>query len=134
MWLEPRTDSKHNDVAIPYLSDAKNVELYHSHTDESPPSGEDLRAFAMPSIKRIGVMSGNGDAWIIDIGQGIRPTKEELDDVLKSCYYQAQENLQSDPSFFDWSFEERSYMLVRERMRLVANYFEWDVMGGVLYE
>ncbi|MDO5131436.1 MAG: hypothetical protein Q4D81_00455 [Eubacteriales bacterium] len=134
VWLEPHTDNKHNDVAIPYLSDAKNVELYHCHTDESPPSAEDMRAFATPSIQRIGVLSCNGDGWIIDIGSGIRPTKNELDEALDLCYNQAKDNLQGDPTFWEWTYEERSYMLVRERMRLVANYFEWDVMGGVLYE
>ena len=89
-----------------------------------------MRAFINPAVQRIGVSSANGDGWIIEIGSGIRPSKEEMDVVLNSCYHQAIQNMQDDPYFYGWSFEERSYMLAREQMRLVTNYFEWDVMGG----
>ena len=87
-----------------------------------------------PSVRRIGVLSANGDVWIIDVGQGIRPTKNELNEALDSCYNQAKNNIEMDPRFLEWSFEERMYMLIRERMRLVGNYFEWDVKGGRLHE
>lgn len=132
MWNTPHTDKDHNMVKVIFDPQANHVELYHSHTDESPPSSVDLRAFLNENVDRIGIASTNGDGWIIEIGNGIRPTKEEMDEAINLCYNQAIEIIRSDPHYDGWSYEERSYMLVRERMRLTTNYFEWDVYGGRL--
>lgn len=132
VWNEPHTDENHNIVKVIFDPQARHIELYHSHTDESPPSSVDLRAFLNEKVDRIGIASSNGDGWIIEIGGGIRPTKDEMDEAIDLCYKQAMEIIGSDPHYDGWSYEERSYMLVRERMRLIANYFEWDVYGGRL--
>lgn len=131
-WTKPHTDKSPFEVKIPFLAKADSVDLYHSHTDDSPPSDVDMKSLLRPSIRRIGVSTANGDMWVIDIGHGIRPTEKEMDDALKLCYNQAQRNVSLHPKFYDWTYEERMYMLIRERMRLVANYFEWDVKGGRL--
>lgn len=129
-WTDIQTDNMPGNVKIKYPTNSKKVEIYHSHTDDSTESSADLIALINQNVSKIGVASINGDGWIIDVADGIRPNKDELDEAVNMCYKQAQEDLKLDPRFQDWSYEERYYMLIREQMRRIANIFEWSVMGG----
>ena len=132
----PFTDKKHNSITFDLRGITSNhIELYHSHTDESTPSIEDLHAFIDTRIDKIGIISINGDAWIVDGSVGFRPGNDkEFSDIAKMYRQSAYDMIVNDPSFYSWTYEERYYMLVREQFRMIANHYEWDVMGGNVYE
>lgn len=129
------TDNKHSSIDFHLKGiDSKQIELFHSHTDDSLPSAADLRSFIDERVQRIGVISINKDVWVVEIGQGLRPTAEEFDAAKKIAYEGALEAVKNDPNFIDWTYEERYYMLIREQSLRICNYFEWDYSGGSLDE
>ena len=126
-----QTDNDHNNVIIGFPADAQHVEIYHSHTDDSVLSSEDIGQSATRlNVDKECVISINGDVWVIDYTEGIRPNQNELDEALKMCKNDAKEALSNDPAYGNWSYEERAYMLGRESMLRVARLFEWHIMGG----
>ncbi len=126
-----QTNHDHNRVTIYYPKNAKHVEIYHCHTDDSVLSLEDIFESATKlNVDRECVISVNGDVWMIDYSEGIRPGEEEFKRAYKMCNDGAKLALEEDPAFNNWEFEERYYMLGRETMLRVARLFEWNIMGG----
>lgn len=127
-----QTDNKHNSVIIRYPKGAKNVELLHCHTDESTLSATDLGGLVDPEVNQTSIITINGDAWSARVGNGIKPTQKEFDNAIDTCYDEAIRIVKEDPEYDKWSSEEKYYMLVREQMRGIGRYFEWDISGGKL--
>ena len=129
---EIQTDHNHNNVVIKYPKDAQNVELLHCHTDESPLSRRDLGGLVGENVDKTHVISINGDVWSASVGNGIKPTQKEFDDIADMCYNEAIRTVMSSPDYSAWSEQERYYMLVREQMYRIGNALEWDISGGKL--
>lgn len=127
---ETHTDNDHDKVNIPVPKEGKHVELYHCHTDDSVLSPEDFKTVLDTRIDRQCVISRNGDVWLVDYSNGIRPTKQELEAAFDMCESEAERTVKEDPGYNGWSFEERYYMRGRERMYRLGRLFEWRVMGG----
>ena len=126
-----QTDNSHNSILIGAPANSTNIEIYHSHTDDSVLSTRDICSSALRvNVSRESVISINGDVWIIDYVGGIRPDETELSNALKMCDSDAKAALQNDPLFDSWSVEEKGYMLGREKMLRMARLFEWNLMGG----
>lgn len=129
-WSEPVDNKNHSGVNVP-MDRNQQMSLYHSHTDDSLPSPQDVTALIDPRINRIGVITKNRDVWVIDIGAGIKPNEEELREAIRNIAEpEAQRAVMENPNFANWTFEERYYMLGREKALRTARYFEWDFMGG----
>ncbi len=126
---DTHTDNDHNKVNIPVPKEGKHVELYHCHTDDSVLSPEDFNSVLDARIDRQCVISRNGDVWLVDYSNGIRPTKKELA-AVDMCESEAERTVKEDPGYNGWSFEERYYMRGRERLFRLGRLFEWSVMGG----
>ena len=128
---EIQTNNEHSRVSIGFPQDAKHVEVYHCHTDDSVLSPEDIRQSALrPNVDRECCISANGDIWVIDYSGGIRPDKYELDRAMDACESDAKTALVLDPAYDSWTFEERYYMLGREKLLRTARLFEWKLQGG----
>ena len=125
-----QTDNDHNNVRISFPKDAKHVALYHCHTDDSVLSPEDLKSVLKLNVDREAVISINGDIWMVDYTYGIRPTKDEFKEAMDLIADEVERDVKEDPLFDEWSFEERYYMLGREKMLRLARMFEWDIYGG----
>lgn len=68
---------------------------------------------------------------MIDIGAGIKPNEEELCEAIRNIAEpEAQRAVRENPNLANWTFEERYYMLGREKALRTARYFEWDFTGG----
>lgn len=129
---ETQTDHNHNNVIIRYPKDAQNVELLHCHTDESPLSRRDLSGLVNNNVDKTSIVSINGDLWSASVGNGIKPTQKEFDEIADMCYNEAIRTVMSSPDYGTWSEQERYYMLVREQMYRIGNTLEWDISGGRL--
>ena len=127
---KPDTNNDHNRVEIAFPKEGRHIELYHCHTDDSVLSPEDFRSVLNERIDRECVISRNGDVWIVDYSNGIRPSKDELDDAIRICEGEADRTVKLDPGYEEWTYEERYYMLGRERMFRLGRLFEWSIMGG----
>ena len=129
------TDKKYDKIHLPVeQTKGSNLRVYHSHTNNTPPSSADFRALTLEKVKRIGVISGNGDTWIVEIDYGYRPTLDELDNYLDGLERTLPFELMNHPSFYDWTPEERNYMLIREKFYRVTKEFGWKAMGGSINE
>lgn len=129
---EIQSQNDHNNVIIGVPIDAEEVELLHCHTDESTLSLEDLSALIRSNVLSTTVITGNGDVWSANMGNGIKPSKKEFAEAAQICYDEAGRIVADNPEFSEWSYEERYYMLIREQMRGLGRYFEWDISGGRL--
>ena len=129
---EIQGQGNHSNVVIGFPKDAKNVELLHCHTDESPLSRTDMGRLVNPNVEKTHIIAGNGDVWSASVGNGIKPTREEFDNVADMCYDEARRIVEADPKYETWTPDERYYMLVREQMRGIGRAFEWDIAGGKL--
>ncbi len=128
-----QTNHDHNSVSIGIPADVQHVKAYHSHTDDSVISPADiLNTVLRENVDREYVISQNGDVWILDYTNGIRPDRKTLEDGLIMCGKDASIALSDDPEYDNWSYEERYYMLGREKMLRVARLFEWGLMGGAI--
>ena len=127
-----QTDNDHNMVEIGFPKGSEHVTLYHSHTDDSVLSPEDFKSVLNQDVDRDAVISANGDIWIVDFTTGIRPAKEYFDKAIAFLRDDVDRDLKNDPSYEEWSFDERYYMRGREIMLRTSRLFEWNLMGGHL--
>ena len=129
------TSKFYDKVELP-IEETKGTDLFvlHSHTNDTPLSSVDFNPLTLDKVNRVGVISGNGDVWIVDVSDGFRPSLKELEDQIKDIVKEVSLDLQEDPSFWDWTPEERNYMFIREKMYRVAKENKWKLMGGRLDE
>lgn len=129
------TDDKYDTIHLPVEQTmGTNLKVYHSHTNPTPPSSADFRPLTLNKVKRIGVISGNGDVWLVEVGDGYRPTIEELNAYLRQLESNLPYELMNHPDFYDWTPEERNYMLIREKLYRTTREYGWKTMGGSIYE
>lgn len=132
---EVLTSKKYDKVALPVeQTEGTGLRVFHSHTNDTPPSSADLKPLTLEKVDKVGVISNNGDAWIIEIGDGYRPTKDELDAWILHIEKEVSFDIQTDPQFADWTPEERNYMVTREKLYRTVREFKWKAMGGRLDE
>lgn len=129
------TSNSYNTVRLPVeQTQGTNLRVYHSHTNVTLPSSADFRPLTLEKVKSVGVVSSNGDTWVIEIGDGYRPSADELSDYLYDLERTLPYELMDYPEFNDWTPEERSYMLIREKCFRVCREFGWKLMGGYIDE
>jgi hypothetical protein len=109
---------------------ANSVTVFHSHTKNTPPSGDDLHQFLRQSVAKIGVVSYNGDVYVIKVGDGLRPTREEIDESVALARQLAYEIVSNDTKFVNWTYAERNYMAYKKRMVIIARDFGWTIEEG----
>ena len=64
------------------------------------------------------------------IGDGDFPSIDELQSVARDIAREVDADMLDNPEFFDWSYEERNYMCIREQAYRIARYFNWTLEGG----
>lgn len=112
--------------------DASNVKLYHSHTNDTLQSSEDLKKLTDIRINEVGVVTKNGDVFTVEIGDGFRPSAEEFEAAQKHIIDMATENAKNTDGFWEMSLEERNYLFIREKAFFTAREFGWRMRGGKL--
>ena len=118
-------------IALPVKqTEGTGLRIYHSHTNDTPPSSADFIPLTVDKVDRIAVVSNNGDTWVVDIADGYRPTEEELAEVTKNIVNELKEDLKNYPEYKEWSPEERNYMFIREKFFRISRHFKWKVLGG----
>ena len=134
-----KTDYYHNElhdkVYIPVSDiDEKGLKVYHSHTNDTPPSAQDFTPLVQEKVDQIGVISINGDAWIVKVGYGYRPTKEELEETVDKLTQEVNKDIFMDPRSSEWTLEETNYMATRETFFRIIRQFEWEAYAGDINE
>ncbi len=132
---ELMTNEMYDTVKLPVVqTEGENLRVYHSHTNETLPSSADFKPLTLDKVKRIGVISSNGDTWLVEVGDGYRPSETELDQYLETLERSLPFELMDYPEFYEWTPEERSYMLIREKCYRVCREYGWKLMGGSIYD
>ena len=125
------TNDLYDKVLLPVeQTDGTGLKVFHSHTNDTPPSSADFRPLTIDKVDKIGVISNNGDVWVVEIGNGYRPTLDELEETASRIKREVLIDIQNHPDYFDWTPEERCYMVTREKFYRIAREYEWKAMGG----
>ena len=130
---DPFTSELPDKIEIPseYLGQ-EHIELFHAHTNSTVLSSTDLSLLLRNNVDRISVITKGREVYSASIGEGWRPTIEEYKEALNIIRPDVDESLFNEPGFFDWSEEQRFYMMVREQAVRIARYFKWTLEGGAL--
>ncbi|MDR2527947.1 MAG: hypothetical protein LBD04_02870 [Synergistaceae bacterium] len=107
--------------------------MYHSHTNVTPPSIQDFQILLNENVYEMGVISYNQDVFIVRPGDGWLPTESEYREIAAKIRKEVDHDVQSLPNFAEWSFEERTYVAIREQAYRIARYFEWKMYGGSIH-
>lgn len=91
------------------------LKVFHGHTNDTPPSTADLVTSTAEKVDIIGVISGNGDTWVVEINCGDRPTESELRTFAEEIRKELEDNLVNYPETKGMTPEEINYMLIREK-------------------
>ena len=118
-------------VRIPaeYLK-KERIKLYHSHTNSTPPSRDDLKFLTNPHIEEIGVITIDGAVYIISRGNGELVSEEEFMQKAERIAYQTDFDLIKYDEFFSWTVTQRNYMGIREQFYQICRKFGWTMKGG----
>lgn len=112
--------------------DGSGLSIYHSHTNATPLSSDDFRFLCNPRVDAVGNVARNGDVFVVRVGDGFRPTREDFDAVVARIRSEVDRDMLDDPDFWDWSIEERNYAAIREQAFRIAREFKWTLEGGSL--
>ena len=113
--------------------DGDHLKVYHSHTNITPPSGQDFTVFSDPRVEKMGSIAPNGDCFIVKYSSfDDRPTKEEINSVIERIKVQSQLQIMDDPRFESWTPQERTYMTIRENTYQMARELGCEIQGGRL--
>ncbi len=128
------TSNEHNSVRLPIDEAIKtgNVRIYHSHTNDTPLSSEDLFKLTEEKVESVAVTTANGDVFIVKRGNGYIPSKTEFDEFEKEAYNTSMEYAMNYPDFREMSSSEANYVAIREQFGLIVRHFEWSAEGGKL--
>ena len=108
------------------------TKIYHSHTNETPPSIQDLKYLTHPNVDEIGVISSNGDVYIVSVGFGEKINTRVFNQDAKKVYNDVNIEMVSNPDFFEWSIGERNYRAIREQFYRISRLYGWTMKGGRL--
>ena len=132
---EDLTSEKYDRVALPVKqTEGTGLRVLHTHTNDTPPSSADFKPLTLEKVDRIDIMANNGDVWVIEVGDGYRPTEKELTEKLAEIKRGVIKDLSDFPGYDEWTPDERSYMVIREKMYRVSREYGWKAMGGRLDE
>lgn len=124
-------NGEHGRVKMPiFETDGDNVTLLHSHTSEALPSVADLVRMSYKRVSKSVVITINGDTFTIERGYGILPTEDEIRKVVFEIDTEVSKDLTMWPGFYDYTYEEKQYLLLRESFIRVCRHFEWTITGG----
>lgn len=130
---EPFTSESDRHVEVPaeYV-DQPGLRIFHAHTNDTLLSGKDFEWLTRKNVEKIAVIAGNGDVFVSYVGDGYRPDISEYKEVLEEVMAEANMAVMDYPGFSGWSYEQRTYMAIREQAYLVARRFGWTLEGGRL--
>lgn len=111
-----------------------SVEVYHSHTNVTPPSAKDFAILLNPKVEKFGNIAYNSDAFIVSVGGGWIPSVEEYNEAVKDIAREVNRDMINDPDFMSWTIPERNYAAIREQAYRIARYFGWTIEGGKIDE
>ena len=130
---EPFTSNETGRVHVPEeYSSAEHVKLYHSHTNSTPPSRDDLRWLTRENVDEIGVTALNGDVFIVSRGDGELVSTEVFDQESARIARNVNLELMEYDDFFEWTLTQRNYMGIREQFFQICREFGWTMKGGKL--
>ena len=112
--------------------DGSGIQILHSHTNVTPLSGNDFKFLCNEQVDSIGNIAINGDTYICRVGNGIRPTEEELNEDKKRIAKEVDSDILEMTIENGWTPEEATYMAIREQAYRIARYYEWELEGGHL--
>lgn len=130
---KPFTSEYESRVDVPKeYADKPGLKIYHAHTNETPFSGKDFEWLTRENVEKVCVISRNGDAFVSYIGNGYRPDINEYREALQEIMADANMSVMGYPGFLGWTYEQRTYMAIREQAYLIARRFGWTLEGGKL--
>ena len=112
--------------------DGKGIQIFHSHTNVTPLSGNDFRFLCSEQVDTIGNIAINGDTYICRLGSGIRPTEKEFDEDKRRIAKEVDSDILEQAIINNWAPEEATYMAIREQAYRIARNYEWELEGGHL--
>ena len=128
---KPFTSNETGRVQVPEeYSNAEHVKLYHSHTNSTPPSRDDLRWLTRENVDEIGVTALNGDVFIVSRGDGELVSAEVFDQESARISKNVNLELMEYDDFFEWPMPQRNYMAIREQFFQICREFGWTMKGG----
>lgn len=128
------TDHLPNGVHIPpKIFALENVALYHSHTNQTLLSVQDLHLLLNPQIRKIVVITTDNYICAASVGNGYRPQQDEFSSVVKQIQRTIDMSLLDVPDFYRWNKEERFAYYTSEQCYQIARSFDWRIEGGDCY-
>ena len=133
-WISPYfTDHSPNSVHIPEeILSLDGVSLYHSHTNETILSAQDLRLLLNPQISKIAVITPNCNICVASAESGYRPEENEFTCISNRIQVEVGTELLDRLLFEDISIKERNALAINECAYRIARYFKWKIEGGGL--
>ena len=127
------TDQQPNSVHIP--SDILSMDafsLYHSHTNGTLLSAQDLRLLLNPKVGKIAVITPDANIAVASVGYGYRPDMKDFADSVREIQMDVDMSLFDIPGFENWSKAERFLYYSWEQCYRIARKFDWRIEGGEL--
>ena len=127
------TDHQPNSVHIPPdIISLDAYSLYHSHTNETLLSVQDLRLLLNPNIRRVAVITPTYNVAAASIEYGYRPDIREFLNIVQRIQTDVDMGLFDIPGFENWTKEERFLYYTCEQCYRISREFEWHIEGGEL--
>ena len=133
-WISPYfTDHLPNSVHISEeILSLDGVSLYHSHTNETILSVQDLHLLLNPRISKIAVITPDYNICVASVESGYRPEENEFTCISKQIQVEVGTELFNRLPFEEISIEERNTLAINECAYRIARHFEWKIEGGGL--
>lgn len=128
------TSNNSNNVKVEENMILGKTKLFHNHTSVSPLSNQDLKLLTREEIDEIGVICNNGDAYIVRIAGGIKPSEVEFESYSRDLDIEIDNDLMNQNYFYDLSLNERNYLFFKEKAYRISRHFEWIIEGGDIDE
>ena len=106
--------------------------MYHSHTNPTSPSRDDLKFLTNPNVEEVGVISINGDVYIISRGNGELVSEEVFKEEVAQISSEVDLDIINYDDFYSWTTTQRNYMGIREQFFRICRRFGWTMKGGKL--
>ena len=127
------TSGEKNRVRLPETEiTAPHTDLFHSHTGTTPPSSTDLKRLVNENVDRVGVVTYNGDAYIVDATDCWRPSVEEFIEDEGEIRKSVDADMAAQAYLNGWSPDELNYMCIREELYRIGVRYGWKIGGEQL--
>ena len=108
------------------------VSLYHSHTNDTLFSSQDLLLLLHKHIVQIGVISSCGHIAMASIQDGLIVDREEFHRVSSEIRLEIDVGLLNESDFWELDLEQRNFRAINEHCYRIARHFHWTLKGGTL--